>query len=184
MNQRTSNLSFMPSASSGAPAAHSLLQNVDLLYLSCRRWTMTTSVPWEHVGTNAFLHGWCHEIVMLKVICCCVIKLHCEHILEIYFACWHLLELKKASLRAFLQFSNTVRPFLPARSSGWKERRLQNQWEADISRGQAFISCWAVLLILFSWFEPHHRNLNIFKRDNPVITTTRAWMLCPPAGTI
>lgn len=36
-NQHASDISFMPSASLGAPAACSLLQNVDLLYPSCRR---------------------------------------------------------------------------------------------------------------------------------------------------
>lgn len=50
-----SNLTFHTSG--GAPAARSLLQNVDLLDLSCRRRTTITSVPREDAGTNTFLRG-------------------------------------------------------------------------------------------------------------------------------
>lgn len=55
MKLHASNLTFHTSG--GAPAARSLLQNVDLLDLSCRRRTTITSVPREDAGTNTFLRG-------------------------------------------------------------------------------------------------------------------------------
>lgn len=67
INLHTSNLSFTSSASIGTPAAHLLWQNVDLLDLSCRRWTTITSMLREDTGTNTFLHGWCNKTVTLKV---------------------------------------------------------------------------------------------------------------------